>query len=222
MKKRYLLLAALLLIPFGVKAEGIAIECDKTTATPNSEVHCAIVGYGEEIGAVKGQVVVTNGTVTKVEKNVCGFGEATETEVSCVDIYQPTSMKAATYTIKVGGSGTTTIGLTSAEYALGNGSSFENVNVTPVNITIGTSANDPTPTPAPVVIPEPTDTTEPEKQEQKTPSNTTTTEQKNTGKEKIKNPETGAFLNITLVLVALGFASYISYKVVKKQKFFRL
>lgn len=212
MKKRFLLLATLLLIPFSVKAaEGISIECDKTNAAPKSEVHCAFVGYGENIGAVKGRLAVTNGKVTSYEKNICNLGEAHEDWFACIDVYQPTSMKAVTYTIQVGESGSTTVGLTSAEYGLENGQSHENVSVTPVTITIGST----------VVNPTPSNPTQPENQTSTT-NPTTSTEQKNTKKEIIKNPDTGAFLNITLVLVALGCASYISYRVVKKQKFFRL
>lgn len=227
MKKRIILLA-LLLIPFGVKAaDGIVIECDKTTAAPKSEVHCAVVGYAAGIGAVEGDFAVTNGTVTKAEKNICDIGNVTANEVSCADLYQTASMKAATYTIQVGESGNTTVALTNAKYATENTSNDVYVNVTPVTITI--SSGEVTPEPTPVdptpTTPEPTPSnpTEPEKQEPTTPSeNTTQTEQKNTEKEKIENPETGAFLNTTLVLIALGCASYVAYKVVKKQKFFRL
>ena len=229
MKKRYLLLTALLLIPFSVRAaDGIVIECDKTTAAPNSEVHCAIVGYAAGIGAVEGNVAVTNGTVTKAEKNTCDIGNVSENEVSCAGLYQTASMKAATYTIQVGESGNTTVALTNAKYATENTSNDILVNVTPVTITINsttpvnpepTNPTDPDPTP---VNPDPTPSnpTEPEKQEPTTPA--TPTEQKSTEKEKIKNPETGAFLNTTLVLIALGCASYIAYRVAKKQKFFRL
>ncbi|MBE6158469.1 MAG: hypothetical protein E7159_01430 [Firmicutes bacterium] len=221
MKKRYLLLTALLLIPFSVRAaDGIVIECDKTTAAPKSEVHCAIVGYAAGIGAVEGNVSVTNGTVTKAEKNICDIGSVSATEVSCADLYQTASMKAATYTIKVGESGNTTVALTNAKYATENTSNDVFVNVTPVTITINsTTPVNPDPTP---VNPDPTPSnpTEPEKQEPTTP--TTPTEQNSTEKEKIKNPETGAFLNTTLVLIALGCASYIAYRVAKKQKFFRL
>ena len=228
MKKRYLLLAALLLIPFSVRAaDGIVIECDKTTATPKSEVHCAVVGYAAGIGAVEANVAVTNGTVTKAEKNICDIGNVTENEVSCAGLYQTASMKAGTYTIQVGESGNTTIALTNAKYATENTSNDIFVNVAPVNIAISSGETTPEPTP---VDPTPTDPeptpsnpTEPEKQEPTTPSeNTTQPEQNSTEKEKIKNPETGAFLNTTLVLIALGCASYVAYRVVKKQKFFRL
>ncbi len=217
MKKRYLLLTALLLIPFSVRAaDGIVIECDKTTAAPKSEVHCAIVGYAAGIGAVEGNVAVTNGTVTKAEKNTCDIGNVSATEVSCADLYQTASMKAATYTIQVGESGNTTVALSNAKYATENTSNDILVNVTPVTIAISsTTPVNPDPTPS--------NPTEPEKQEPTTPTTPTTpTEQKSTEKEKIENPETGAFLNTTLVLVALGCASYIAYRVAKKQKFFRL
>ena len=232
MKKRYLLLAALLLIPFSVRAaDGIVIECDKTTAAPKSEVHCAIVGYAAGIGAVEGNVAVTNGTVTKAEKNTCDIGNVSATEVSCADLYQTASMKAATYTIQVGETGNTTVALSNAKYATENTSNDIFVNVTPVTIAISsttpvnpdpTTPTDPDPTP---VNPDPTPSnpTEPETQEPTTPATPTTpTEQKSTEKEKIENPETGAFLNTTLVLIALGCASYIAYRVAKKQKFFRL
>lgn len=228
MKKRYLLLAALLLIPFSVRAaDGIVIECDKTTAAPKSEVHCAVVGYAAGIGAVEGDFAVTNGTVTKAEKNICDIGNVTANEVSCADLYQTASMKAATYTIQVGESGNTTVALTNAKYATENTSNDVYVNVTPVTITISSGEVTPEPTPVDPTPsnpePTPSNPTEPEKQESTTPSeNTTKTEQKSTEKEKIENPETGAFLNTTLVLIALGCASYVAYKVVKKQKFFRL
>lgn len=219
MKKRILLLA-LLLIPFGVKAEEMKIECDKTTAAPNSEVNCSIKTYDTEVSGADGKVSVTNGVVTKAQKNTCGFGDVTETEFTCSDLVQPTSMTIATYTIKVGESGVTTFEIKNPSFVGTNFVTYDKYVVAPVNITI--SSGEITPEPKPV-DPTPSNPTEPEKQEPTTPSeNTTQPEQKNNEKEKIENPETGAFLNTTLVIIALGCASYVAYKVAKKQKFFRL
>ena len=230
MKKIYLLFAILLLIPLNAKAYEIKLECDKTTAAPKSEVNCSVVGYDTHVSAVGGTVSVQNGTVKKVTKNQCNFGTVNETEFDCIHDITPTKMNAVTYTIEVGETGTTTFGLTNPklvgyEY---RDDDADTITVTPVRITISsTSPVNPDPTP---VNPTPTDPeltpsnpTEPEKQEQTTPAKQVTpTEQKSTEKENIKNPDTGAFLNTTLVLIALGCASYIAYRVVKKQKFFRL
>ena len=234
MKKRYLLFAILLLIPLNAKAYEIKLECDKTTAAPKSEVNCSVVGYDTHVSAVGGTVSVQNGTVKKVTKNQCNFGIVEETEFDCIHDITPTKLNAVTYTIEVGASGTTTFGLTSPKlvgYEYRDDDS-DTITVEPVRITISSTSPvnpDPTPVNPTPTDPEPTPTdpeptpsnpTEPGKQEQTTPA--TPTEQKSTEKENIKNPDTGAFLNTTLVLIALGCASYIAYRVVKKQKFFRL
>ena len=218
MKKRYLLLAALLLIPFNAKAAEMKIECDKTTASPKSTVNCTIKAFDTEVSGGQGIISITNGVIKKGTKVNCAIGDVDANEFACSDLAVNTSLPIVTYEIEVGDTGTTTFGITEAKVV---GTEFATIdsNVTPVAITISsTTPTDPEPTdpdPKPV---EPTDP-EPKDPEPKTP---TEDQKQNDKKEEIENPETGTFLNTALILIALGGATYVVYNVAKKKKFFRI
>ena len=213
MKKRYLLLAALLLIPFNAKAAEMKIECDKTTASPKSTVNCTIKVYDTEVSGGQGIISITNGVIKKGTKVNCAIGDVDANNFACSDLAVSDSLSIVTYEIEVGDTGTTTFGITEAKVV---GTEFATIdsNVTPASITISTTTpTDPEPT-----DPEPTEP-EPKDPEPKTP---TEDQKQNDKKEEIENPETGTFLNTALILIALGGATYVVYNVAKKKKFFRI
>ena len=211
MKKRNLLfLLAVLLIPANAKAAEMKINCDKLTAAPKSTVKCTISAYDVETSGGEGKISITNGKVTNAAKVMCNQGDVETTQFFCAHDYQENSIDLATYTIEVGESGTTTFGLTNAKF-VGNNFKTISYNVTPVEITIKASSSEPTPGP--------TDPTPSDPEPTPTP---TPAEDKKDNKKKTENPDTGAFLNTTLAVLALGGASYVAYNVAKKKKFFRL
>ena len=107
MKKKYLL-SLILLIPFNVQAASMSVSCNKTTTEPSSTVSCTVAIADTEVSGGEGSVSVTNGTIKNVAKNRCGYGSATIDKFACVDDVAPSSMSLVTYTIEVGGEGTTT------------------------------------------------------------------------------------------------------------------
>ena len=199
MKKRYLLLAALLLIPFNAKAAEMKVECDKTTASPKSTVNCTVKVFDTEVSGGQGNISITNGVVKKATKVNCAIGDAETNEFACSDLAVSDSLPIVTYEIEVGETGTTTFGVTEAK-VVGNEFATIDTNVTPVTITISsTTPTDPEPTdPEPTdPDPQPVEPTDPEPKdpEPKEPEPTTPTEdqKQNDKKEEIENPDTGTF-----------------------------
>ena len=236
MKKRNLLLLALLLIPFNAKAEAsMTMTCDKTTADPNTEVHCTIVGKDTEVSGAEGDPVITNGTI--VSSTNCGYGGGLQTDrdnpskpprLECIQDVENDELEIITYTIKVGESGTTTFAINNAKL-IGYKYATIPMNLPAVNIAIkGSSSTEPS-NPDPVNPdpgqndPEPSDPgqqTQPSNQE----TNVTPSENKNdnTKKENIKNPETGSFLNVAFVVVLLSILGVVLYNIKNKKKLFKL
>ncbi len=135
MKKNYLLLLLLLLIPFAVKAEAsMTVTCDQTNVDPNSTVTCEAKVFDSVVSGGEGTIVVDNGTLKSITPLYCAVGEAEGDHFSCIDEIVSATATIVRFEAQTASSGQTTISINNAKVVGGDDFDTIEVNVTPLTI----------------------------------------------------------------------------------------
>ena len=135
MKKNYLLLLLLLLIPFSVKAEAsMTVTCDQTNVDPNATVTCEAKVFDSVVSGGEGTIVVDNGTLKSITPLYCAVGEAEGDHFSCIDEIVSATATIVRFEVQTASSGSTTISINNAKVVGGDDFDTIEVNVTPLTI----------------------------------------------------------------------------------------
>ncbi|MBE6158467.1 MAG: hypothetical protein E7159_01420 [Firmicutes bacterium] len=135
MKKNYLLLLLLILIPFTVKAEAsMTVTCDQTNVDPNATVTCEAKVFDRIVSGGEGTIVVDNGTLKSITPLFCAVGEAEGDHFACIDEIVSTTATIVRFEVQTASSGSTTISINNAKVVGGDDFDTIDVNVTPLTI----------------------------------------------------------------------------------------
>jgi hypothetical protein len=130
MKKRILILLALILIPISANAASMNISCTSGSIAVGGTVKCSIKGQAPYIGGGEGKIDISGGTIESYSVGTCvtlGSDAVSKSEFTCVNEMNPNSVTFVTYVLKADKPGTMTFTVSDASIVAGQ--NFDTVNI---------------------------------------------------------------------------------------------
>ena len=143
MKKKILILLALILIPISAKADSMDISCTSYSLTVGGTTKCSVKATAHKIGGGEGKIAVSNGTVQSFTVGSCiqlGAGAVTNSEFTCINEEDPNGVTFVTYVIKATQAGTMTFKVNDAKFvAINSSGQYDTVNAGTISKNIAVS-----------------------------------------------------------------------------------
>jgi len=109
MKKKILILLALILIPISANAASMNISCTSGSIAVGGTVKCSIKGQAPYIGGGEGKIAISGGTIESYSIGTCitlGSDAVSKSEFTCINEKNPNNVTFVTYVLKATQPGT--------------------------------------------------------------------------------------------------------------------